>query len=250
MKFSWLRPPQLPIIVAHRGSSNSAPENTLAAFERAIHDKADAVEFDIHLTKDKHIVVIHDNRVDRTTDGQGMINEHSLSQLKKLSAGSWFKEKFSSEKIPTLEESLSLLNGKVGINIEIKSNGDNFFIVDRCLEIVRKFSLMDSVLITSFSEKYLKRARIIDSKIPLGLIYNPLSHLLRSQIMLAHDLSVQYIILNGVNLRKRFVELSHDNGLFVGEYTINTKRRFKRGMRFGIDAVITNRPGFIKKMIK
>jgi len=250
MIFSWSCPKQLPIIIAHRGSSDSTPENTLAAFKKAIRDKADAVEFDIHLTKDKHIVVIHDNRLERTTSGRGNINEFSLSQLKKLSAGSWFKEKFASEKIPTLEESLSLLNGKVGINIEIKSDGNNFSIVDRCLEIVDKFSIKDGVLISSFNEKFLKRARILDSKIALGLLYNPLSHLLRSPIRLAQDLGVQYIILNGVNLRKKFVELSHNNGFFIGEYTINTKHRLERTLRFGVDAVITNRPAFIKKMIR
>ena len=116
----WLATNQKPLIVAHRGSSWAAPENTVAAFTQAINDRADAVELDVQLTRDGEIVVFHDRRLERTTNGKGFLREHLLKDLRRLSAGAWFSSRFSSEKIPTLKEVFELMKGTIGINIEIK----------------------------------------------------------------------------------------------------------------------------------
>ena len=92
------------LIIAHRGASGYAPENTLASMELAIKLGCDAIELDIHLTKDQQIVVCHDFTVDRTTNGRGEIENLTLEDIKKLDAGSWFSDEFKGEKIPTLEE--------------------------------------------------------------------------------------------------------------------------------------------------
>nr|WP_263972611.1 glycerophosphodiester phosphodiesterase family protein [Thermoanaerobacterium thermosaccharolyticum] len=110
------------LVIAHRGDSKNAPENTLSAFKRAVEVGSDGIEIDVQLCKDGHLVVIHDERVDRTTDGIGYVKDYTLSELKRLSAGIKFGKKFADEKIPTLPEVFELLkNEDVLLNIEIKS---------------------------------------------------------------------------------------------------------------------------------
>ena len=100
-----------PWVVAHRGYRGSYPENTLVAFEAAIRANTDMIELDVSLTRDRIPVVIHDNTLDRTTNGSGPVSEHTLAELKELDAGSWFSTKFSGEAIPTLEELLMSVKG-------------------------------------------------------------------------------------------------------------------------------------------
>ncbi|HEY8531638.1 MAG TPA: glycerophosphodiester phosphodiesterase family protein, partial [Limnochorda sp.] len=112
-----------PLILAHRGASAEAPENTLAAFRLALEQGADGFELDIHRTRDGHLVVCHDERVDRTTDGTGFIGSMTLAELKKLDAGRWFDARFAGERIPTLDEVWALVEEAGGIrllNIEVK----------------------------------------------------------------------------------------------------------------------------------
>src|SRR5258705_12246401 len=118
--FSWLHLRTFPVVVAHRGSSAITPENTLAAFRQASSDGAAAVELDVRLSKDGEVVVIHDEKLHRTTGGRGRGSDFSLKELRQLSAGSWFHKEFSSETIPTLAEILALLRGIMGVKIEIK----------------------------------------------------------------------------------------------------------------------------------
>jgi len=111
-----------PAIVAHRGSSTFAPENTIAAFELAVRQQANGIELDANLTKDGEIVVIHDTEVDRTTNSHGRVLSMTLKEIKTLDAGSYFDPAFSNEKIPTLEEVFEAFGRKIMINIEIKNN--------------------------------------------------------------------------------------------------------------------------------
>ncbi len=111
----------LPKIVAHRGDMEHFPENTLASFQSAIDKGADIIELDVHQTKDGEIVVHHDYYLDRHTNGKGFIENYTLTELKRLDAGSWRGEKFAGENIPTLDEILSIGKGKVGFEVEIKT---------------------------------------------------------------------------------------------------------------------------------
>ena len=108
-------------IIAHRGASAYYPENTLPSFEGAIAMGADMVELDVQLTSDKEVVVFHDEKISRCTDGRGKIADHTLAKLKKLDAGSWFDKKFQNTRIPTLAEVLGVCKNKIAVNIEIKT---------------------------------------------------------------------------------------------------------------------------------
>ena len=112
-------------IFAHRGSKSNRPENTLAAFAEAVRVGSDGIELDVHRTKDKQLIVIHDESVDRTTNGRGLVRQLTLQQIKDLDAGSWFHPDYFREKVPTLEEVLDFLEEQqfTGIlNIELKTN--------------------------------------------------------------------------------------------------------------------------------
>ena len=117
------------LVVAHRGCSGRAPENTIAAFEMALEQGSDMIECDVRLTKDEEVVVFHDRALDRTTNGKGPVEQRTLEELKRLDAGSWFSSKFSGERIPTLSEVLHLLEGRAFLNIELKTDSDRKSVV-------------------------------------------------------------------------------------------------------------------------
>lgn len=108
------------MVIAHRGFSGQAPENTLASFQKAVELGSDMIELDVRFSKDGQVVVIHDDTIDRTTNGRGKVADYTLKELKQFDAGSWFAPQFSGERIPTLKEVLELVKGKVLVNIEIK----------------------------------------------------------------------------------------------------------------------------------
>src|SRR5699024_7462523 len=107
--------------IAHRGASGHAPENTIAAFDKAFEMKADYIEIDVQMTHDGELIVIHDTTVDRTTDGTGAVSDFTFEEIQQLDAGSWFSEEFAGEQIPTFEEILDTYRGKIGLLIELKS---------------------------------------------------------------------------------------------------------------------------------
>src|SRR5512145_3196062 len=111
-----------PLIFAHRGASAHAPENTLAAFELAIAQNADALELDVKLSADGHAVVIHDTTVDRTTGSEGRVKDLSLAELRSLDAGTFFSEKYSGERIPTMEEVFESVGKRILINVELTNS--------------------------------------------------------------------------------------------------------------------------------
>jgi len=242
----------LPVLVAHRGSSVAAPENTLAAFGQALADGADAVELDVHLCKDHEVVVLHDERLERTTDGRGRVQDHTLKELKRLSAGAWFHKKFSSERIPTLGEVLDFIGGKAGVNIEIKTErlpGKSFEVVERCLEVVHKHKASKKVLISSFFSPYVRHARNIDRSIATGYLYHPLRDFRKSPRALAAAADADAIIYNKNSIRRRLVHELHENGVLVGAYTINTLASLETMLAMNVDFICSDKPEMIRAVL-
>jgi glycerophosphoryl diester phosphodiesterase len=253
MSFSWLKPSNSPLVIAHRGSSAIAPENTIAAFQRAIKDSADAVELDIHLSKDGELAVIHDDRIDRTTTGTGYVKKITLSEIQKYDAGSWFDQKYSGEIIPSLTDILSLCKGKIGINIEIKSERSDAkisIIVKQCFDELSKYNNQTDILISSFDKRILEEIREIDTKITLGLLYDPFYKMIKNPVRLAVDLKVNYLVISNRFTSKRIVKSAHQNGLIVGTFTVNTEPQLHKVIESGVDAIITNDPSKTKKMLE
>ena len=250
--FSWVALSRRPIIIAHRGSSAFAPENTLTAFRHALNDGADAIELDVRLTKDRKLVVIHDARLERTTDGRGRVSDHSLSELKKLTAGRWFHRRFASEKAPTLEETLQLIPPTVGLNIELKAERNDPFataLVRLCLELVRKDVSPGRILVSSFHHSLIKYLKNRFPEILTGLIFHPLRSFGRSAISKGTSIGVDFLVFDGSSIRKRIVRAAHEDGIFVAEYTVNSRWRAQRALRFDLDGIITNDPARVREFL-
>jgi glycerophosphoryl diester phosphodiesterase len=148
-----------PIIFAHRGASSHAPENTMAAFQRALVDGAQAIEVDAKLTKDGRIMVFHDSTLDRTTDGAGRLSEKTADELRALDAGSHFSETYRGEKIPFLEEVFEAFGRKLLINVELKNYWSPLDgLADRVCELIQRHGVQANVLLSSFYPSNLHRA--------------------------------------------------------------------------------------------
>ena len=244
MKISWCAPTPRPLIVAHRGSSARAPENTLAAFEQAIDEGADAIELDVRLSKDGELIVCHDATINRCSDGSGKAADLTLRELKRVSAGAWFGKRFAGERIPTLGEVLERCGHRISVNIELKAGRfeNRSSLPDRCCELIASHHLRESVLVTSFHHSFIARLRRIHPDIPAGLLLNP-AHLVRRLFRMVRGFyDVDYLVIGGASLRKSFVEEAHRHGVKVGEFTVNSRRRMERAYRYALDAVITNDP--------
>lgn len=241
--FCWNKLPELPVIIAHRGSSDFAPENTLAAFQKALKDGAHAIELDVRLTKDKEIVVIHDSKLDRTTNGYGKVEETYLKDLKKYDAGSWFNPIYSSERIPTLEEVFKLLKKKIGINIEIKPKLKYpDVMVKKCVELIEKYSLHKCVLISSFEHSLVSKVKKLDERISTGILYSPMTHFGKSVVKLAKSNYADFVIISRNYTKEELVKKVHKANLYCFVYNVNNRHHLKTMLNFKIDGIITNSP--------
>ena len=162
-------------IFAHRGSKGTHPENTLASFKEAVRVGSDGIELDVHLTKDGHLVVIHDETVDRTTNGTGEIRNLTLAEIKAMDAGSWFHNKYAGEKIPTLEEVLLLLtelgfNGQ--LNIELKTDVIQYKgLVEKCLALQSAKDWLFAIVYSSFNPYTLVELKEANPSQEIGLLF-------------------------------------------------------------------------------
>ena len=235
--------PGRPLILAHRGASRSAPENTLAAFRLAPHLGADGIELDVQLSKDGEVVVIHDSTVDKTTDGHGRVEDLTLAELESLDAGSWYAAEFAGERIPTLARVLQELGPRLVFNIELKPAtlfGDR--LAAEVIRLVEDAALVERVIISSFNPLALWRVRRLSPHISTGLLYAPDSplHLRRRWLQpLARPAALhpRWDTLDGPG-----VAAAHRRGLAVRPWTCDDPDGLRRLIGWGVDAIITNVP--------
>jgi glycerophosphoryl diester phosphodiesterase len=220
--------------VGHRGAKAYAPENTLKSFRKAIEIGVDAIELDVRKTKDNQLVVIHDADVKRTTDGEGLVSELTLAQIKGLSAG-------EGEKIPTLQEALVFLHKKVKVLIELKELG----VEEQVLTIVLKDGVQKNVVIISFLEEALKKIREQDKTIETGLIYAKHSNPVKSALELkANYLVALYRFIHTDNVQK-----AHENGLKIIVWTINSPEEAQTYAKKGVEGIASDKPDILLGII-
>lgn len=160
-----------PIIFAHRGASAHAPENTLAAFELALAQGADAIELDAKLSADGEVVVFHDSTLDRTTNGTGRLAQKTLAELRSLDAGCFFSEKFRGEKIPLLSEVFEAVGKEIFINVELTNySTPRDQLTEKVCALVKRHALEDRVIFSSFFASNLKKAQRLLPQVPRGLL--------------------------------------------------------------------------------
>lgn len=225
-----------PIVLwAHRGASALAPENTMAAFTLAEAIGADGIELDVHLSRDGVPVVLHDETVDRTTDGRGRVASLSLDQLRQLDAGSWFDADFAGEKIPTLDEVLSWAGARLRINIEIKSAAAGRAVLQSLSEHPQA-----RVLVSSFDHPLLAGLRRQSPELSLGFLCD--TRFWRRSLQRAIAAGAESFHPEARFCSRPLVEASHRHGLKVYPWTVDEPRRQSSLRRIGVDGWFSNLP--------
>jgi glycerophosphoryl diester phosphodiesterase len=234
-----------PLIVAHRGSSGDAAENTLAAFSQAIADRADMIELDVRMTRDFELVVLHDRSVRRTTDGTGNIWRLTLSDLRGLDAGSWFAPAFFRERVPTLRQVIELLPPHMTLNIEVKTDGDrrkNLAFQESLILLLREKDFVRRATVSSFNHRFLRRLHALAPEISIGALYSPVRDIAKTPAKLVHSAGATAFICSISQLSKRIVADVHANGIVLGCYGVNKRKQFEKAMNAGVAMIITDYP--------
>ncbi len=222
------------LIIGHRGASGTAPENTLASFEKAIRLGVKMIELDVHQCATGELVVIHDEKINRTTSGKGFISNKTLDELKKVDAG-------NGEKIPTLREVLNLVNRRVKINIELKGAEVAAPTVALLNEYKENYGRKaEDFCISSFDHQQLRQFRELDNVTNIGILYEMKPHGFVEMATVLRAFSIN-VSLHTVD--SDLVKEIHDSGLEVWVYTVNKLHDFERLESIGVDAVFTNYPG-------
>lgn len=228
--------------IAHRGASAHFPENTLGAFAAAIDTAADMCELDVQLTMDGALVVIHDETVDRTTDGRGRVDAMTLAELKRLDAGSWRAARFASERIPTLAEVFDLTEGGCGLNIELKATG----VGEMVGRLIRERKAQASTLVSSFDWAELVQVQNVAPEIRVGLLTDRAA----ARVI---DAAMQMKAF-AINPAAKLVSLqlcarAHQQGLKVYTWTVDDPDDMRRLVEMGVDGIMTNDPEHLRTVL-
>lgn len=236
-----------PQIIAHRGGREWAPENTLAAFKKSLELKVDGIELDIHRCGTGELVVIHDDDLNRTTNGGGYVKDASLEELRRLSAGAWFNAEFASERIPTLQETLDFVHGDCIINIEIKNTPMDYKgIEDDLMVLLKKYPARDKIIVSSFDHKVLQSFHKKDPEIPVAVLAAARFVDLAEY---AAKIGAKYFHPAFDCSTKEAIAEAHAAKLHVNAWTINAPRDWKTALKWRIDGIVTDDPAGLKKFL-
>ena len=239
------------MVIAHRGFSGAAPENTLAAFRKAIDVGSDMIELDIQLSKDGKIVVIHDETLERATNGQGRVVDRTLQELKKVDAGSRFRADFSGERIPTLQEVLDLAKDRVLVNIEIKNPTHGQYpiteLADKALEEVKKAGMIDRVIFSSFNPVSLEYIEKNEPRACAAFLYHRPWNSLPE---ITGERRYQVLNLRNIHVTRRKIDKIHKEGMKLNVYTVNKEEELEQFVKWGVDGIITNYPDRLIRILK
>lgn len=247
-----------PIVVAHRGASGYAPENTMAAIKKAITMGVDMIEIDVQLSKDKEVVLMHDLTVDRTTNGKGKVRDLYLEEIKKLDAGKWFSSEFLGEKVPTLEEVIQAINGQCKLLIEVKRvKSKKLEIENKIVQLINKYNAYNWCIVQSFETQVIKNIQALDKSIECHkLVTMNISVLpLHIDSRIKTGTIYKYKTVQSINpyfkmLNKRKVNKIHSRGQKIITWTVNEPEDMKRMIEMGVDGIITNYPDRLIQLLK
>lgn len=230
-------------ITAHRGSSSGAPENTMAALEKAVEEMADRAEIDVQETADGVIVLCHDTSLKRVAGVNKKVSDLTLEQIKKLDVGRWFSSEYQGEQIPTLEEVMEYAKGKIDLNIEIKNLGNSSGLPEKVIELVEKHEMQEQCVITSTNRFYLKRVKAVNPEIRTGYIISAAYGNFYS------DDFIDLISIRSSFVTERMIESAHEAGKAVHAWTVNGKVEMERLKQLGVDDMITDRPVLAREIL-
>lgn len=246
-------------MLGHRGASAIAPENTITAFLLARELGADGVELDVTLTLDRVPIVIHDDTVDRTTDGHGAARSMTLGEIKRLDAGKWKSEDFAGETIPTLAEVFEALASWLKpaddrprglVNVEIKSSGIRTDGVEqRVVEEIERQSIEEGVIISSFNPLSLARVRMLSPRLVRGLLYDPTLPVFLRRAWLRPLAAPQALHPYHGMIDAAYMDWARRKRYLVNTWTVDAPQNARRLRSLGVNAVITNQPDIIRQAL-
>jgi glycerophosphoryl diester phosphodiesterase len=230
-------------VVGHRGASGHAPENTMAAFRRAVELGAAFIETDLHLSRDARLVCIHDATLERTTNGRGAVKEQTLAQLKELDAGSWFGSEFAGERIPTLEEALAFSREKdIVFFLEVKYEAA-WGIEHGLVAALRDANEAARAVILSFSRGVLRNVRRLDNTLMTGLLFDAIPKG-GPEAVIEHALEIgaRQLAPRGDLFTPALLEHAHRSDLQVVCWTVNPPEQMRSLISAGVDGIMTDYP--------
>ncbi|WP_059104056.1 glycerophosphodiester phosphodiesterase [Shouchella shacheensis] len=230
--------------IAHRGASGHAPENTIAAFDKAVDMNADYFEVDVQMTKDGQLVLIHDTTVDRTTDRTGSVSDFTLEEIRQLDAGSWFGEAFAGEKIPTLEETLDRYRGKIGVLIELKNPelypGIEEKVAKALIERNMHRPNNGKMIVQSFNHDSMKMFHHILPEFPLGVLVN--SGPITAEQLDNFSAYAEYVNPNKALMDRETVDRIHEYDMKTWPYTVRDQASADYLVGIGVDGISNDFP--------
>lgn len=235
-------------VLAHRGYSGKAPENTMDAFELALEAGADGLELDVHITKDGEVVVIHDDTIDRTTNGSGRVEDYTYAELAEFDAGSWFGAEFKGERLPTLSQVCELIKGTDKIfNVELKAGANFQALTEKVSEIIKAYDLVPNTIISSFNHYALAYSKQVNPNLRTAILYTAALYAPWEYVKM---IGADALHPKHVTVVPFIVEEAHKHGLMVNPYTVDEPHDIERMLKAGVDSVITNQVTRVKEFIK
>jgi glycerophosphoryl diester phosphodiesterase len=236
-------------VVGHRGAMGHCPENTLVSFQRARELGADWIEIDVHLTSDGALVVIHDHTLERTSDGHGLVADHTLADLKQLDAGAWFGAEYVGQRIPSLDEVLEWARQHDTIvDIEIK-NGPVYYdgIEEAVVKSLDRCGMAERVIVISFDHHAIRRVKALDARVATGVLYagRPID----GGVAMARAAHADAVLPNVGFVTRDDVRLAHEAGLAVAPWESSNPEVLERLIAAGVDAIGTNYPDVLRQVL-
>lgn len=232
-----------PAIFAHRGASGQFPENTMQAFEEALRSGVDGIELDVQLTKDGEVVIIHDEKVDRTTNGQGFVKDFTLAELEELDAGSWFSSKFAGQRLMTLDTVLAWMQEEgnhLRLNIELKNDQIQYVgLEEKVLSLIEDYDLQERIIISSFNPFSLQRVRMQNAEIEMGYLVlgKP-----ENALWIAREIGANAIHCEAPYALSAYGEAAKRAGYPLRIYTVNAEDEYKQLVEAGVEVIMTDFP--------
>ena len=250
----------LPLIIGHRGASAVAPENTVAAFARAMLDGADGIEFDVRLARDGEPVVIHDATLERTGLVAGLVCQLTSEELKEIDVGSWFRRRvhgsetdFAGEKLPKLQQVFEFFGNKSGLlYLEMKSDiAGGGGLVNEVVRSIQRHSMRERVIVESFDLPLIEQVKSLDRSIRTAALFEPkvsrpVSLMLTMKpVALAKHYGADEIALHYTLASRRLIGKAKEAGLSIVVWTVDNPKWIERARSLGVDTLITNNPALM-----
>jgi glycerophosphoryl diester phosphodiesterase len=235
-------------IMAHRGASGYAPENTLEAFKLAYEQQADCIELDVHVCKSGELVVCHDDTVDRTTDGSGFIKDLTLDELKSLDASAKFNSGYKDCKIPTLKEVFEWISPlNLELNIELK-NAPILYenLEEKLVSMIHNYNLEQRVILSSFNHYGLAKCKSLDPNIKTGLLYMAGLYEPWNYCTAAHANAIHPMFLG---VLPEMITECKSKGIAINAWTVNDEPSMQKLISLNVDGLITNYPDKARKIL-